>query len=155
MTDIQSRSETSKPRIAMWLRFLPLLLIGLVGCEQGPPVGLVTGVVTHDSVPLANVKVEFQPDSGAPSYAITNSDGSYDMQYQTDRRGALLGHHFVSVMTKGEVTDPETGDTRDIKESIPRAYNDETTLEYDVKKGENVYNIEMAGERQPGIDRGF
>lgn len=158
MTDTVLRLAITKlPLMGFAIKsgILCLLACALVGCEQGPAVAPVTGVVTHDSVPLANAKIEFQPDKGAPSYAITNADGSYDLQYQTDRRGALLGHHFVSVIMKGEVTDPETDETRNVPETVPRAFNDETTLEYEVKKGDNEFNIEITGKREPGFDRGF
>ena len=81
--------------------------------------------------------VEFQPERGAPSYAFTEADGSYSLQYQTDRKGALLGHHTIRLRTPKEITDPETGDTVSVKESIPRKYNDESTLEFEVAVGAN------------------
>jgi hypothetical protein len=118
-----------------------------MGCEQGPAVAPVTGKVTRDGQPIPGVMVEFQPDKGAPSYAFTKTDGSYEMQYQVARKGALLGHHLVSVRTPSERTDPETGDTVNVSESIPKAYNDETTLEYQVVKGKNNFDIVIQGER--------
>ena len=123
---------------------IPLLL---VGCSRGPDIAPVTGVITRDGNPVAGVVVEFQPDRGAPSYAFTEKDGSYSMQYQTDRTGALLGHHVIRIRTPKEITDPETGETISRKETIPKAYNDESTLELTVESGPNTYDIEIKGKR--------
>lgn len=118
------------------------------GCEQGPAVAPVTGTVTQDGEPLNGAMVEFQPDKGAPSYGYTDENGRYEIQYQVDRMGALLGHHWISVRTEGEVTDPKTDMTVNRPETIPQEYNDETTLEHEVVKGENVFDIAIEGKRK-------
>ena len=120
----------------------------LGGCEKGPEVAPVTGIVTQNGEPLPGAMVEFQPDRGAPSYAYTNESGEYAIKYQLDRMGALLGHHRVSVRTKGEITDPETDMTYNRPETVPAAYNDESTLEYEVKRGKNQFDIAIEGERK-------
>ena len=73
------------------ITFAVLFLSTLVGCQKGPAVAPVSGVVTQDGTPLPQAMVEFQPDTGAPSYAYTDEEGRYEIQYQTDRMGALLG----------------------------------------------------------------
>ena len=108
---------------------LVLALLGmmlLAGCDSGPAVAPVTGLVTQDGEPLAGAMVEFQPDKGAPSYGYTDENGRYEMNYQTDRKGALLGHHYISVRTEGEVTDPKTDMTVNVPETVPAEYNEET-----------------------------
>ena len=92
--------------------------------------------------------VEFQPDQGAPSYAYTGENGRYEIQYQTDQMGALLGHHYVSVRTAGEKTDPRTDTTVNVPETVPAEYNDETTLEFVVERGQNTFDINIEGVRE-------
>ena len=124
------------------------LVLSAVGCQKGPLVAPVTGVVTQDGEPLARAMVEFQPDKGTPSYGETDDEGRYELHYQVDRMGALLGHHYVSVRTAGEVTDPATDTTVNVPEMVPVEYNDETTLEYEVTKGDNVFDIKIEGKRK-------
>ena len=126
-----------------------------VGCEKGPAIAPVAGVVTRDGEPLVDAVVEFQPDHGAPSYATTASDGAYELEYRSGRMGALLGHHTVRVTTRGEVTDPETDTTRRVRESVPAEYNTQTTLEFDVKRGRNAFDIPIVGTRKPGPYEGL
>lgn len=125
-----------------------IALLMFVGCEKGPAVAPVTGHVTQDGEPLVGAMVEFQPDSGAPSYGYTDENGDYQLMYQTDREGALLGHHYVSVTTIGEKTDPRTDTTVNVPELVPAQYNEETELEYEVVKGDNVYDIKIEGKRK-------
>lgn len=124
------------------------LFVCLIGCEKGPAVAPVTGKVTQDGVPLTGAMVEFQPDSGAPSYGYTDENGVYEIQYQTDRMGALLGHHYVKITTAGEKTDPRTDTTVNVPETVPLEYNEDTTLEFVVEKGNNVFDIAIEGKRK-------
>ena len=122
--------------------------LGLFGCDDGPAVAPVTGTITHDGEPLVGAMIEFQPDRGAPSYAESVEGGHYEVKYQTDRIGALLGHHYVNVTMAGEKTDPETDTTYNVPETVPRKYNDPTELEFEVKKGKNVFDIKIEGKRE-------
>jgi hypothetical protein len=131
-----------------WLAF-----VCCVGCDNGPEVAPVTGVVTQDGEPLEGGMVEFQPDFGAPSYGYTDETGRYEIQYQTDQMGALLGHHYVSVTTSGERTDPKTDTTVNVPELVPQEYNEETTLEYEVSSGKNTFDIAIEGKRKRGRSR--
>lgn len=126
-----------------------LLILGMtVGCDDGPAVAPVTGTVTHDGQPIVGAMVEFQPDAGAPSYGYTDENGVYEIQYQVNKMGALLGHHYVSVTTAGEKTDPKTDTTINVPETVPRKYNDPTELEFEVKSGKNVFDIAIEGKRE-------
>lgn len=138
----------------MVLLGIALLVTAVVGCDDGPVVAPVTGVVKQDGEPLPNAMVEFQPDKGTPSYGITDDEGRYELNYQVDRKGALVGHHYVGVRTAGEVTDPKTDTTVNVPELVPAEYNDETILEFEVTQGENEFNIEIEGKRK-GRRRAF
>lgn len=135
-----------KPKL---LRVFVVIATALVtGCEKGPEVAPVTGTVQQNGKPLAGAMVEFQPDYGAPSYGYTDQQGQYEIQFQKNRMGALIGHHTVRVRTIGEKTDLETDTTVNVPETVPELYNDETTLEFDVVAGEeNVFDIDIEGER--------
>ena len=135
------------------LSSLFVVLVLAVGCDDGPAVAPVTGTVTQDGEPLYGAMVEFQPDAGAPSYGYTYENGVYEIQYQVDKMGALIGHHYVSVTTAGEKTDPKTDTTINVPETVPRIYNDPTELEYVVKSGKNVFDIPIEGKRKGGRRR--
>jgi len=132
-----------------------VLLLCIVGCDDGPAIAPVTGLVTQNDEPLTGAMIEFQPDSGAPSYGYTDETGRYEIQYQVNEMGALLGHHYVSVTTAGEKTDPKTDTTVNVPESVPRKYNDPTELEFEVKKGKNVFDIKIEGVRERRRRREF
>lgn len=124
------------------------VLLSTAGCDHGPAVAPVTGTVTQDGQPLAQAMIQFQPDKGAPSYAETDENGEYEIRYQTDRLGALLGHHYVSVTTAGERDNPDTGTSYNVPEMVPSIYNEDTELEFEVKPGKNVFNIAIEGQRK-------
>lgn len=136
----------------MWLQRLVfcfvLFAMCCLGCSKGPAVAPVTGIVTQNGEPLVGVMVEFQPDKGAPSYGYTDENGRYEIRYQTDRMGALLGHHYVSVTTPSEKTDPKTDTTVNVPETVPRKYNDPTELEFEVEPGKNEFDIKIEGVRE-------
>lgn len=157
---------------------LPLcaLVICCLSCSgEGTEVdlGQVTGVVTMDGQPLADVVVVFMPDKGNPSSGITDSSGNYELAYLGDSKGALVGQHKVSITTKapsdsasagGDDTDyskMENADTLNVelagadeldksvtkskksKESIPAKYNTKTELKGDVVSGDNTINFDL------------
>jgi len=92
---------------------LPLLLlisVLLVGCGAGDPFALapVTGTVTIDGLPAANVVVTFTPaanDStaivGPFSSAITDDKGKFTLKSKQGSLGAVVGVHSVSCQHRG------------------------------------------------------
>lgn len=128
---------------------VPLLLA--VGCSgDGFKLVPVSGRVTKNGQPLANVRVTFQPigeNPGPGSAGTTDADGRYKLvvssqQHQGD--GAVVGKHTVRIgsVLPGEganVTDPSIGspDGEPLtgKELIPPKYNQDTILTFDVPPG--------------------
>jgi hypothetical protein len=110
---------------------LPLLL---AGCGSGN-VAPVSGRVTIDGRPAVGVLVSFQPigsadnqDPGPGSYGTTDEDGRYRLtQVVTNRPGAVVGPHRVSLRSPNGPPKPDV--------VIPKEYNKESTLQYDVPKG--------------------
>jgi hypothetical protein len=80
------------------LALLPLLL---AGCGGVPPMGTVSGVVTLDGKPLADVEVQFLPDPeqgtrGATACCYTDEQGRFTLRTERHHKdGALVGTHRV------------------------------------------------------------
>src|SRR5262245_30729744 len=75
-----------------------LALAPLAGCaSDAPPIGLVSGTVTHNRKPVPNPTVNFMPENVRPSWGMTNSDGYYSLHWDEDHDGAEVGTHKVSV----------------------------------------------------------
>ena len=72
--------------------------IGVCGCgPRGPVVVRVTGTVTHQGKPVPNLVLNFKPEEGRPSWGITDAEGKYFLEYNRDRKGAVVGKHTVWV----------------------------------------------------------
>jgi len=88
--------------------FRPLLMLVsvlLVGCGAGDPFALapVSGTVTIDSIPAANVVVTFTPTAndstaivGPFSSAVTDEEGKFTLKSKQGSLGAVVGQHSVS-----------------------------------------------------------
>ncbi|HJZ91304.1 MAG TPA: hypothetical protein VKE40_10565 [Gemmataceae bacterium] len=123
-------------------RFLAVLAIALplaAGCSRGPATAQVSGRVTLNGQPLANVHVSFQPiaagndyNVGGGSYAITDADGKFTLRLvDGEKLGAVVGKHRV------EITPRNTDDDLDRRgkgapTGIPERYNRNTTLTFEV-----------------------
>ncbi|HEX5105172.1 MAG TPA: carboxypeptidase-like regulatory domain-containing protein [Pirellulaceae bacterium] len=142
------------------------LLVLAAGCgPSGPSLGAVTGKVTLDDKPLANVSVVFMPvGEGGTASAITDANGNYELGHQAGK-GAPVGKNKVSVTTVQQ--SKSTVDMSNIPsdspeyakmaaggsnaaeynvqftEPIPAKYNTQTTLEFDVKSGKQVINLDL------------
>lgn len=95
------RGSTHGPG-ALVLIALGILLI--VGCSSGPNVVDVSGRVTRNGKPVPNLLLNFLPEKGRPSWALTDSDGRFTLNYSRDYSGGLVGKHQVWVVL--QATDP-------------------------------------------------
>lgn len=75
------------------------LIAPLIGCggDDAPPIGEVSGTVTHNGQPLPGVTVNFMPENGRPSWGLTDESGYYSLHWDADHDGAEVGRHKVSV----------------------------------------------------------
>jgi len=123
------------------LIFLVLAFPLAAGCSGGRVVP-VSGRVTLNGQPLANVHVSFQPISagndhnpGGGSYAITDSDGRFTLRMvEGDAPGAVVGKHRV------EITPRNTDDDADRRGKgavvgVPARYNRNSDLTFTVEPG--------------------
>lgn len=120
----------------------------LVGCggPDGPPLGLVTGVVTNAGVPVKNSLVEFYPQKGRPSMARTDDQGKYDLQFNETQKGAMVGLHEIRV-TPGSMIAAQASSDAAPAPPLPKPKKGEDVVKmpgsFEVKEGENVLDIEL------------
>ena len=113
-----------------------------VGCDSGGPnVAPVEGIVTMDGVPIADKEVVFSPETGRASMGTTDEDGWYELDYSTQRKGALIGRHTVTVTTTNP--NPYGPPPPDWVETVPDKYHTQTELTAEVKKGRNKINFDL------------
>lgn len=139
-------------RFSEVLLLCSLMLLGCGGADT-PPLGTVTGTVTHNGAPVDGALVEFIPEEGRPSSGVTDASGVYNLVYLDGVNGAVTGKHTVMITTRRDASGGE-GDEEVIEarpETIPRKYNDESSLEVEVKSGSNVHDFPLDGERGPGM----
>jgi hypothetical protein len=109
----------------------------LTGCDSGVPLGKVSGHVTKGGKPQKGIMVKFEPAAGGRfSTGLTDDSGYYELNF-TDRKGALLGTHHVTV-------------------EIPEKYNESMfvvrpaekfiTVDKEVSSGSNTFDFEISGD---------
>jgi hypothetical protein len=118
-----------------------LMVIYCLGCGGGagdtPELGTVHGLVKMDGQPLPDATVRFMPvEAGRFSTGRTDENGEYELQYSQSAEGAVLGKHKVTIRTYS------SDDDNVVPEKVPIQYNNETTLEAEVKPGSNELNFE-------------
>jgi hypothetical protein len=127
---------------------LASLLIACLGCggETGPELSEVSGLVTLDGQPLPKVSLQFTPETpgGSPSYGVTDSEGSYELQFSAERSGAMIGKHRVEILP----VEPETDDSGKPVEGsiivkIPARYSQAGSLTADVQAGSNTIDFAL------------
>lgn len=127
-----------------------VLLIGCGGSD-GPELHDVGGYVTMDGEPLPNASVHFIPDGEgvggtSPSFAKTDEDGYYYLQYSLSKDGAIAGDYKVRISTHQEA-DPDLDPPQERHpETVPVQYNRETTLTATVPSDSYDFAIESDGE---------
>ena len=81
---------------------VPLFLVALAGCNEGPQVVTVSGILTYKGKPVTNAFVDFFPEDGRPSFGETDGEGRFKLIYTRKLDGALVGKHKVSVRLRPE-----------------------------------------------------
>jgi hypothetical protein len=98
------------PRTPCGFRFALLLLFSIfaTGCG-GEKLVKVTGTATRHGKPLPNLVINFTPEKGLRSYALTDQDGRFNMIYTNGQEGVVLGTHkvWVQLHTAGSKEDKE------------------------------------------------
>jgi hypothetical protein len=151
--------------------FLSCSLCALAaGCGSGYKYSPVSGRVTIDGKPVANLRISFQPTGSSrdlkpkdpaaseqdPNYnltpgpgsaAKTDAEGRYTLRVVgEDGEGAVMGRHRVRISQNSGGEDelhPGGGGGGGLAELLPPKYNSETELTFEVKPGPNEANFEL------------
>ncbi len=118
-----------------------ITVLTILGCSRShqPPLGLVSGTVTLDGVPLANAIVRFTPAGpGRTSEGISDADGHYRLRYLRAIPGANIDQHTVRITTASE----ENGG----RELLPPRYHSRTELEARVVSGSNDLDFALRSQ---------
>jgi hypothetical protein len=67
------------------------------GCSSEPEVVEVTGTVTHNGKTVPGLELRFEPETGRPSWGLSDNKGRFKLWYEKDRDGAQVGMHTVWV----------------------------------------------------------
>lgn len=128
--------------------FAVLALAFCAGCGGSdlPDLAPVEGTVKLDGQPLSNVLVSFYPQSGGrPGTGETDDRGHYQLMYVQGEEGTKLGPSRVEVTMIWPDGEPTPG----VKDKVPAAYQGaKSTLNFDVKAGDNVFDINMESSRK-------
>src|SRR2546423_9727590 len=117
---------------------LAIAMLLLSGCGSRADLASVRGKVMLDGQPLAEAFVVFSPTAhGTTSYGKTDAGGNYEMMFTDSEKGAWIGENLVRISTG----DLGRGGGAGPKERVPIAYNQESKLTADVKRGSNTFNF--------------
>jgi hypothetical protein len=115
-------------------------LVGFAGCGSRSELASVRGKVMLDGQPLADAFVVYSPVShGTTSYGRTDANGTYEMMFTDNEKGAWIGENLVRIST----FDLGRGGGGGPKERVPVAYNQDTKLKADVKRGSNSFDFDL------------
>jgi hypothetical protein len=102
----------------------------------GPPT--VSGMVTLDSVSLADATVSFENSEGGPFQAITNSSGQY--AFEDENSTPPSGKYLVRITRS---TSAETAGDGLETAALPARYNTKSELVVDVLSGQNPIDFSL------------
>jgi len=142
-------------------RLTPVLVAVLPffgGCSGIPSLVAVEGVVTIGGNPAANLLIQFTPKNWTTdspiisSHAVSDANGRFVLMSTTNKPGAILGTHKVTVVDNALGTEDEPGDSKPKnrpRNRIPLIYNSTTTtpIELAVEAGKKEYEVQVAGIR--------
>ena len=126
-----------------------------VGCDTGPRVHMVTGIVTLNGELVSGATVTFTPKEGSEeailATGITDSDGRYAltaMQVNKFGRGTTVGEYLVTISKRGEaeITMVVAGTTHITEEflvPIRYAFPDQSGLTATVVPGPNRFDFDL------------
>lgn len=131
-----------------WAPAIGGLIMLTAGCGKPaaelPPLGQVAGVITLNGKPLPKAAVFFVPTEAEDqaSNAVTDETGRYEVTYDADHAGAVVGSHRVEIRTGGEGYDKD-GNFFESKERLPAKYHSQSRLTAEVVAGPNDINFEL------------
>lgn len=113
-------------------------------------MGTVKGTVKLNGTPAPNLEVVFQPKGkGGQSFGKTDAQGQYELMYKGATKGAVIGAHKVRIdRIAPEGVGPAGGEKAIVlPPSLPAIYNRESTLDKDVKEGDQTIDFELTEKK--------
>jgi hypothetical protein len=139
-----------------------LLILGAGGCNRGPEYGKVSGTVTFDGQPVADIEVVFLPDpestgKAGRSASYTDKDGHYSLMTDKGVDGAVIGTHhvlfndtsFLPVPPLPPGTNPKSVPPRPQRKAVPDRYGNlqHTPIKpVEVKAGTQTHNFDLSSK---------
>jgi hypothetical protein len=129
-----------------------VVLACLLGCTMsGPEIVPFGGIITHNGQPVPNVRILFQPSQGRASWAISDENGRFALEYDGDHKGAKVDSHTVYVVDEGASIDPTAalaGVARkkrapELAEAIARHAPEKSKLQVEVKKADRNFQLKL------------
>lgn len=134
---------------------LTAMAVSIIGCGNDRRSAPVSGTVTNDGQPVADVVVRFQPvgggntkqlEAGMGSYGKTDASGRFVMRFtDDDSTGAMIGDHTVIIdeLTPADSEDNDAGGLDEAPTSrIPQKWA-AGTVQFSVKEGSNEANFDL------------
>lgn len=128
-------------RVGYFLAILSLLLLG--GCQKGPAVGTVHGVVTFDGQPLKKGVIHFAPlDGKSPTAAAIIQDGRFTAEVPVGlmrveiNASRVVGQHRAYAAADSPLED-------DLMEIIPPEFNRKSKQTLTVQRGTQEVRYEV------------
>jgi hypothetical protein len=102
------------------------------GCGSGGNTGKVTGTVTFDGAPVPDGQITFESDTVTGAQI---KDGKFEADVP-------VGKHKVKIVANREEGVAADG-LPNFVSYIPKKYNEQTTLEEEVKSGKNEFTFDL------------
>ncbi|MBA2113128.1 carboxypeptidase-like regulatory domain-containing protein [Bremerella alba] len=127
-------------------------LLATVGCTgTSSEYGHVTGTVTINGSPVQDAVVTFAPaEGGRSATAVTQADGSYELNYTPGVKAAKLGSNTVRITT---YIAPELDDNNRVvspgtPERLPPEYSSGKEKTVEVEPGENTFDFVVEADKE-------
>jgi hypothetical protein len=109
------------------------------GASEVSELGIVRGLILLDGNPMVGAKLVFQGDRKSVAEGTSDRLGYYELEFTEKREGAAVGKNRITVSKIDE----------NGQETVPSAYNSQTTLERIVKSGENQFTFSLTTKPLP------
>ena len=130
----------------------------IAGCSGTSSLVAVEGVVTIRGTPAANLLIQFTPvdwTSDSPivsSHAVSDENGRFVLMSTTNKPGAVLGSHKVTVVDNALSIEDEPGEGQSKnrpRSRVPSVYNSAATtpIELVVEAGKKDYEVQVGAGR--------
>src|SRR5262245_13071402 len=105
-----------RKRCLCWVSLL--LVVALVGCGRRSVVK-VTGTLTYKGKAVTNAYIQFLPEQGRQSWAQTDEQGRFKINYDAQQDGAVVGKHKVWVERRAVTVADKEAEMRGDRPAAP------------------------------------